>query len=97
MAKTYKKRKLRKHKSRKISKSIRRRKGSRRIRQSMRAGQGYDPSKFGVALPGLTSFKPKKNNTCIKTVWSEDGSYYYENPGKEKFYNEEIECINDNS
>ena len=95
MAKSLKKRSFRKSKSRKIRKSRKTRKVQGRTRRQ-KAGQGYDPRKSGVALPGLANFKPKKDTSvCVKTVWNEDGEFYYENAEKGEFYKEEQECIND--
>ena len=96
MAKSLKKRSFRKSKSRKIRNARRTRKTQRRTKRRQRAGDGYDPRKSGVALPGLANLKQKKDTSvCVKTVWNEDGEFYYENADKGEFYKEEQECIND--
>ena len=93
MARSLKKRSFRKSKSRKIRNARRTRKTQRRTRRRQKAGEGYDFRKMGVALPGLA--QPKKDTSvCVKTVWNEDGEFYYENADKGEFYKEEQECIN---
>lgn len=92
MAKSLK-RSFRKSKSRKMRKSRKTRKVQRRTRRQ-RAGDGYDPRKVGVPLFGLS--KPMKNTSvCVKTVWNDDGEYYYENAEKGEFYKEEKDCLDD--
>lgn len=87
--------KVRKTRKTKKTRKTRKNKSTKRVR-SKRGGQEiYDPRKIGVALPGLTNFKPLKNTSdCVKTIWNEDGEYYYENVKSGEFYKEKEECTN---